>query len=494
MRKIVIILVMLLMSGCSNQNVGGGEIVEKKQIIPIDKLNTENGEISINNQDNNINETFIIKSDLERYYGDNGNVDIILAVTNLKEDEYGYINLKYSKGEKINSISTYDNIKEITTVPEYEKIEVDCEYISTTTCYENVFVKMVEKEIIIDKWTPIELINKETRYNILKKISVGEYDKKEGKILFKEGTTFLKINVSHPLKVMDKFYVEVFGENGGYGLLDPIITDLVSYYSMDESSDGSGAVTRVDSEGSNDLTDVSNAPSGTGKISNGIDLNGTNEYLHKASGFDTITGDFTISLWVEPDVYATKEEYLVNFGYNNSNSLLFVYYNVSGTYYIHTLIVTGGSLTVYRTDDVLTGNEWNFLAIVRDGTVLYTYLNGALVHTHTNVSTVSFDSGVLDIGWATPRNKAGTYFNGIIDEVGIWDRALDSDEISDLYNSGDGFAYPFTEDTSDPCTPTAGQPFFQSQDCYLTTDVYHNDKWIDNGHKLIYKGGRLILE
>jgi len=51
-----------------------------------------------------------------------------------------------------------------------------------------------------------------------------------------------------------------------------------------------------------------------------------------------------------------------------------------------------------------------------------------------------------------------------------------------------------SETVADPCTPTPGQPFFQTQDCYITTDVYHNDKWITNGYKLISDGGKLIID
>ena len=83
----------------------------------------------------------------------------------------------------------------------------------------------------------------------------------------------------------------------------------------------------------------------------------------------------------------------------------------------------------------------------------------------------------IDSGASPGLSGMGTYFS---------EDATRKPYLEITYTAGGGGA--------DPCTPTAGQPFFQSQDCYLTTDVYHNDKWIDNGHKLIYKGGRLILE
>jgi hypothetical protein len=40
-------------------------------------------------------------------------------------------------------------------------------------------------------------------------------------------------------------------------------------------------------------------------------------------------------------------------------------------------------------------------------------------------------------------NTITTYIDGIIDEVGIWNRELTTDEVSTLYNSGAGKTYPF---------------------------------------------------
>ena len=34
------------------------------------------------------------------------------------------------------------------------------------------------------------------------------------------------------------------------------------------------------------------------------------------------------------------------------------------------------------------------------------------------------------------------YYNGILDEIGVWDRELTSTEVTELYNSGSGKQYP----------------------------------------------------
>ena len=63
-------------------------------------------------------------------------------------------------------------------------------------------------------------------------------------------------------------------------------------------------------------------------------------------------------------------------------------------------------------------NAWNFLL--------------------TNVSAV-----VYFWARATVPTQSGRFFNWKIDEVWIWDRALTSTEVSELYNSWDGLQYPF---------------------------------------------------
>jgi len=44
---------------------------------------------------------------------------------------------------------------------------------------------------------------------------------------------------------------------------------------------------------------------------------------------------------------------------------------------------------------------------------------------------------------------ATTEWDGVIDELGIWDRVLSASEVTELYNSGSGFQYPFTEGAVD---------------------------------------------
>ena len=78
-------------------------------------------------------------------------------------------------------------------------------------------------------------------------------------------------------------------------------------------------------------------------------------------------------------------------------------------------------------------SEWVHITLVQGSGKLYGYKNGELVG---EVNTgASGNAGYQKIGGGTDN---GRFFQGSIDEVGLWNEALTATEISALYNSGSG--------------------------------------------------------
>jgi hypothetical protein len=68
------------------------------------------------------------------------------------------------------------------------------------------------------------------------------------------------------------------------------------------------------------------------------------------------------------------------------------------------------------------------------------------------------------LGRILAENAALHHWDGLIDEVGIWSRALSSNEVSQLYNNGDGLAINY-----DPCTPAydaTGTWYWPKSNCW----------------------------
>ncbi|MFC4991912.1 LamG-like jellyroll fold domain-containing protein [Rubritalea tangerina] len=86
-------------------------------------------------------------------------------------------------------------------------------------------------------------------------------------------------------------------------------------------------------------------------------------------------------------------------------------------------------------------DQWTQLAISFDSQSLHLYLNGALAKSHSlNLTAPIAETGGLIIGGH--RAGTGRNFDGLIDEVAIWNRSLTAAEILSLYGAGAPPAIP----------------------------------------------------
>lgn len=83
----------------------------------------------------------------------------------------------------------------------------------------------------------------------------------------------------------------------------------------------------------------------------------------------------------------------------------------------------------------LESNVWQFVLVTANGTDAVIYINGV------ETGKFAYD-GTLEVSDTTDITIGGTVLNnrinGTIDEIGFWNRSLSLDEISDLYNGGQG--------------------------------------------------------
>jgi hypothetical protein len=83
-------------------------------------------------------------------------------------------------------------------------------------------------------------------------------------------------------------------------------------------------------------------------------------------------------------------------------------------------------------------NEWAHIIGTYDGSTIKCYKNGVLVSTSSATGQIQYSP--YDIEFGRTRNAAGisgrnNYFQGNIDDIGMWNRALSEKEVSDLYNA-----------------------------------------------------------
>jgi len=220
--------------------------------------------------------------------------------------------------------------------------------------------------------------------------------------------------------------------------------ELVSYYKLDETS----GTTVTDSHGSIDGTNNGPATVGvTGKINTAYDFESADsDYISGDSNIGITGNDVrSISVWIKPES-VTGDFYIAGIGDTGLANQAF-YLTI---YNSQIRVVDINTNTPVSTGTINVG-EWYHLVVTHDGTDTILYINGTQ---NATASSKTYNTANNNIFMGS--NSAGILnFDGIIDEVGFWKRTLTSSEVSELYNSGNGFAYPFTPDeTITPPTQT----------------------------------------
>ncbi|MBD3163611.1 hypothetical protein GF323_00245 [Candidatus Woesearchaeota archaeon] len=212
--------------------------------------------------------------------------------------------------------------------------------------------------------------------------------------------------------------------------------NLVSWWRMDDANTtGQGALVE-DYMNRNNGTAYGNASqTDAGRLGKGFKFDGSGDYIDVGmAGFDP--GNFTVSLWLNmKNVNAGNERI-----FNN-------YANVATKWWM--LQKTSAGNLAWRVDDDISGfeeaahplsnfraSEWYHVVGVRNGTDILLYVNGSLVASDTGLGASVIIDSPNNVQIGKDADAAGSYFNGMIDEVMVFNRSLSSGEISALYSLG----------------------------------------------------------
>jgi hypothetical protein len=177
------------------------------------------------------------------------------------------------------------------------------------------------------------------------------------------------------------------------------------------------------------------APGRTAVKNTAASFNGTNTYLLLANPVNLPSGNspYTMSFWFFSNNWKMNAA-LGGYGSSNTNFT---------SNYIKTITNIGFNHYHWNLDkDISTGpypNVWTHLVITYDGSIERYYINGALRFTwdHTTAK-LSINPTIMSLGCRVnqPLSSGITeYFNGLIDEFRIYNRALSQAEITTLFNN-----------------------------------------------------------
>lgn len=215
------------------------------------------------------------------------------------------------------------------------------------------------------------------------------------------------------------------------------LTDnIVHYWKLDESSGNAS-----DSVGSATLTNNNTVGYAAAKINNGADFGSSNttKYFSNSGSNIVGSGDVTYNLWFKTaNTTAGSMQLLHGTGANSQEFRCSV---LPSTGKVRVTRYNSSSATNVDNTISVFDNTWHMFTVkwVTGGTIT-AYIDGtALGTTGTNTGIGGTSTPSISLG-----QMFGEYFSGLVDEVGVWSRALSNSEITQLYNSGAGLQYPFT--------------------------------------------------
>ncbi len=220
-------------------------------------------------------------------------------------------------------------------------------------------------------------------------------------------------------------------------------TGLVGSWHFSESSGNA-----VDSSGNGNNGTLINGASFTseGKFGNAMKFDGTDDYVVVGENIGA-TADWSVEFWAKLAGVAPAVQYPIGLGGTNG---IFMAYDTADTWAVY-----DGSTMVQGS--TVRANTWYFITVTKSGTSYAIYLNG----TNENSGTLSdIDITGLNIG----RRSDGNFpFNGIIDEVRIYNRALSASEIQSHYRA-DRARLDYADIRFTDATGTTLLPFWMESD------------------------------
>lgn len=218
-----------------------------------------------------------------------------------------------------------------------------------------------------------------------------------------------------------------------------LLTNLVSYWPLDGNS--------LDVHGANNGTDTA-VTYGPAHTLDGASGNGTTSLINVGAANLNITGDLTISAWVKVTASNCTGFILTRCVANGGASNTYEFRLSGGT---PQFLIYSGQPIASSSLGQIPLNVWTFLTAVREGMTQRIYVDGSLVGTATlTLTPTSLPAQATLIG-SRDDNNANLGDEGFsVDEVAIYNRALSSEEVRDLWSTPGGY----------PLTPVPFTPFF----------------------------------
>ncbi len=183
-------------------------------------------------------------------------------------------------------------------------------------------------------------------------------------------------------------------------------------------------------------TAVAPAYTADGKVGSAFVFDGT-RYIQVRDAVELRPNEMTVEAWVFPTVQTGDEQSVIGRGSstNDDDTWLLGVFNGKPRFWSKHL---GSTMTVLEAPSTIPLNQWTHLAASFDGTTRRLYVDGVQAALESGLGPLVYDPAAVPVtigaDWA--RNAPTAFFNGRVDEVSLYRRALSSDEVFSLADAG----------------------------------------------------------
>ena len=214
-------------------------------------------------------------------------------------------------------------------------------------------------------------------------------------------------------------------------------TSLQGWWKLDASATFDGSNWSVPDDSSNSNTGTSSGMTAANLVQSdliinapfdsfALDFDGTNDYISvpNSTDFDYGTGDFTWSFWLNVD---THVNYAGLFYFASSGAPYRLKIQSDSTIFLD---ADTNDVQIADLGTGLAGSGWHSLIFVRNSGTITTYLDGSQVDSVSYSHALNSGGNPLIIA-----NNAGSYLNGKLSNISIYNSALTSAQVTTLYNN-----------------------------------------------------------
>ena len=162
------------------------------------------------------------------------------------------------------------------------------------------------------------------------------------------------------------------------------------------------------------------------------DRNGVANQAYSFDGIDdyisilrNYQGSFTTSIWFNSNGNSQYKPLIDAFDVNWEIQII-------DSFLAYVSFDNSSNYQVFNSSVLITNNNWNNLICTYNSSILNFYLNGTQIDQFT-VNTLPINSGNYFLG--ASLTGSDQYFEGKLDDIGIWNRVLTTCEIQNLYTS-----------------------------------------------------------